>query len=367
VRYVYSNEIYHYGIPGMKWGIRRFQNRDGSLTKAGIRRYGTVENLERGMTKKQAAEHDEAKKAAINSGKTAEVQKFSSELTREEIAYAVQRIRDEQTLSDLRAKDVAAGQQKVKAIIDAGGQLKSAGETVKNLYNLVAQANNAFNKDHKMPIIGADDNNRKGDKPLSADDQTKLFNLEQSKKKAAREAEVEELIRTKDLDWFKKHSSEFTKEELGKAIGRQELFESEKWTGKKASTTDSNGYQKNQNQGESKKQTSDQSGSQKNTSSKDLPGGIDFTRDNEAPAPTFKSPDVSTAKTVSDSVSSGSDFVKDAKNSAPPSNYSPPKTVTSWVKDNSDTPFSQFSTVHVDNVEFTKAPQDLSDLLGRRK
>ena len=33
------NELYHYGILGMKWGIRRYQNPDGSLTKAGMRRY----------------------------------------------------------------------------------------------------------------------------------------------------------------------------------------------------------------------------------------------------------------------------------------------------------------------------------------
>ena len=29
------NEIKHHGILGMKWGIRRFQNKDGSLTSAG--------------------------------------------------------------------------------------------------------------------------------------------------------------------------------------------------------------------------------------------------------------------------------------------------------------------------------------------
>lgn len=34
-----NNELYHYGIKGMKWGIRRFQNKDGSLTKAGLKRY----------------------------------------------------------------------------------------------------------------------------------------------------------------------------------------------------------------------------------------------------------------------------------------------------------------------------------------
>ena len=34
-----QNELTHHGIKGMKWGVRRFQNKDGSLTPDGKERY----------------------------------------------------------------------------------------------------------------------------------------------------------------------------------------------------------------------------------------------------------------------------------------------------------------------------------------
>jgi 3-oxoacyl-[acyl-carrier-protein] synthase III len=49
---IVGNVLQHFGILGMKWGIRRFQNPDGSLTPAGRKRYQKkLERLEKKDTK----------------------------------------------------------------------------------------------------------------------------------------------------------------------------------------------------------------------------------------------------------------------------------------------------------------------------
>lgn len=42
----YYSELRHYGVKGQKWGIRRYQYKDGTLTPAGRKRYATNNNLQ---------------------------------------------------------------------------------------------------------------------------------------------------------------------------------------------------------------------------------------------------------------------------------------------------------------------------------
>lgn len=68
VRYLPDEYLDHSGIPGMKWGVRRYQNEDGTLTEAGKARYGRsirrIQRLEASSAKQNLKAKKYSKKAA---------------------------------------------------------------------------------------------------------------------------------------------------------------------------------------------------------------------------------------------------------------------------------------------------------------
>lgn len=100
------NELYHHGIKGQRWGIRRFQNKDGSLTPAGEKRRAKLEGkLEKLGGKKKTAGDDTAAQTPKK--------KRASEMSDDELDKAIVRARKEDEYNRLRPEPVVQSKRNV--------------------------------------------------------------------------------------------------------------------------------------------------------------------------------------------------------------------------------------------------------------
>ena len=236
-----KTSLEHSGIPGQKWHVRRFQNKDGSLTPEGRIRYGVGEKRDSSDVKKTnaptsgsnaspsqksavsvefqkpessstephketAEEHRAKVQRAIKSGNRDEVKKYAIDMTSNELRDAMAKVDLMQQLNKSAPKKTVL--DRIDTTMNTLNRISYYYTTATNTWNNFARAYNSLNKDgNDLKVIGQDNSGIK---------------TAEQKLRAARNRQV---IQSGNAALIQKYANEMSGTELSEATKRLQYLD----------------------------------------------------------------------------------------------------------------------------------------------
>lgn len=228
-----TSEVYHHGIRGMRWGIRRYQNKDGTLTPAGKKRADKMKEEYTQLTGKRLIRKP-TPKTTTSTNQNPE-KKRVKDMSDTELKDRITRLENEKKLAGLQADTATKGQKFVSAIgkqviapaaTEAGKRLltdllmkvgkqtlgldgnagDAADEVFKQLKRESESMNYKYNIDQKKKYFEKEANKRKEAEEAKKASEAKKANEAKKEEPKAEKAKIEYIGKRNNSDFttFKK-------------------------------------------------------------------------------------------------------------------------------------------------------------------